>query len=224
MWKTLSEIEEVHNLIIDCLIQYSVENGVGSSQAEVVANTLVTMSNNSIRGKIISRMRKALQSTSYNCRQTLVRHSAWNEIACLARCMVTLSFYYTSVSKPYVAECFHIVALLVSTGPTLIRSSIHGFVVNAIHTLVTSEHVPAHNRKKLKFLMDDVGDGKYRVHFGLSKSYANAFTITDETLTDDIENISLASLEVIVQLLLEATTYAAPNIGNTKKHMFSLVY
>lgn len=61
--------------------------------------------------------------------------------------------------------------------------------------------------------MNDVGDGKYRVHFGLNKSYANAFTITEETMSDNMENINLASLEIIVQLLLEVTSSAAPNAG-----------
>lgn len=209
----LGEMYEIHNIMIDCLIQYSVEHGVGSPQAEVVANTIVTMSSNSIRGKIVTRTRRALESTAQNYCGTVVKHPVWGEIACLIRCMTTLSFFNNNPRKPYMADCFHIMALLVSTGPTFIRSSIHGFVVNTIHTLVTSDFVMSSNRKRLKFLMDDVGDGKYRVHFGLNKSYANAFTITDETLTDDVESVSLTSLETIVQLLLDTINYAAPSTG-----------
>ncbi|KAG0745150.1 hypothetical protein G6F62_003419 [Rhizopus arrhizus] len=211
VWKVLGEMYEIHNIMIDCLIQYSVEHGVGSPEAEVVANTIVTMSSNSIRGKIVTRTRRALESTAQNYCGTVVKHPVWGEIACLIRCMTALSFFNNDPRKPYMADCFHIMALLVSTGPTFIRSSIHGFVVNAIHTLVTSDFVMSSNRKRLKFLMDDVGDGKYRVHFGLNKSYANAFTITDETLTDDVESVSLTSLETIVQLLLDTINYAAPS-------------
>jgi neurofibromin 1 len=213
IWKTLGEIEEIHNIILDCLIQYSVEHGLGSHHAEVVSNTLVTMNCISIRAKIIIKLRKCLSSTSQNCRSTLVKHPVWNEIACLVRAMVAVSFFYASLSESFLAECFHVVALLASTGPTLIRSSIHGLVVNAIHMLITSECITVCNRKKLKYLMNDVGDGKYRVHFGLNKSYANAFTITEETMSDNMENINLASLEIIVQLLLEVTSSAAPNAG-----------
>ncbi|KAI9269931.1 hypothetical protein BY458DRAFT_182532 [Sporodiniella umbellata] len=208
VWKSFTKMEETHAIIMECIVQYSVENGFGSAQTESAANILVTMNCNSIRGKIVSRIRKALQSTSQNCQQSLTKHPAWVEIACLMRIMITLSFYYISSGRPLVAESFHIVALLASTGPTLIRSSVHGFLVNIIHLLVTSDPVTNDNRNKLQYLMNDVGDGKYRVHFGLNKSYANAFTITDETMSDSIESISLSSLEVIVRLLLEVAAAA----------------
>ncbi|KAI9476341.1 MAG: hypothetical protein EXX96DRAFT_507481 [Benjaminiella poitrasii] len=210
IWKTFGDLEELHHLILDTLIQYSVENGIGSSQAEAMADTIVTMNNVSIHGKVIHRMRRALWSTSRNCRQTLIEQEAWNEIGCLIRYMLMLSFYSENNSKPYGAEVFHIISLIVSIGPTFIRSSVHELVVNCIHLLVTNKDISPGNRKKLKYILDDVCDGKYRVHFGLSKSYANAFTITKETMTDNTDNINLSSLEVIVRLMLDTINYAAP--------------
>jgi hypothetical protein len=200
--------------VIDSLIQYSVENGIGSPQAEAIADTLVTMNCIAVRGRVINKMRRVLQSTTQNCRHSLIKHQAWHEIGCLIRFMLTLSFYNEDTEKPYTAEVFHIIALVVSTGPTFIRSSVHELVVNIIHSLVTSKNIRPDNRKKLKYVLDDVCDGKYRVHFGLNKSYANAFTITEETMTDNVDNMSLGSLEVIVRLLLDSTNYAAPTIGN----------
>jgi neurofibromin 1 len=199
------------------MIQYCVENGIGSEQAESVADTIVTMACNSIRGKIISRTRRVLQGTSQNCCVTLVKHPAWVEIACLIRFLLMISFYSDDIEKPYVAELFHIVSLVLSNGPTLIRSSVHELVVNTIHALVTNKSIDSENRKKLKYVLDDVCDGKYRVHFGLNKSYANSFTITEETMSDNIEFVSLSSLEIIVKLLMEAIKYAAPNLGKKKK-------
>lgn len=200
-------------MLIDSLVQFSVESGIGSPQAEAIADTIVTMNSNAIRGKVVNRMRRVLQSTSQNCRTTLIKHQAWHEIGCLIRFMLTLSFFNEDTEKVYVPEVFHIIALVVSTGPTFIRSSVHELVVNVIHGLVTNRKIRPENRKKLKYVLDDVCDGKYRVHFGLNKSYANAFTITEETMTDNVEHMSLGSLEIIVRLMLDATNYAAPTIG-----------
>ncbi|KAG1473581.1 hypothetical protein G6F56_000876 [Rhizopus delemar] len=211
IWKTLGEMEDIHNIMIDCLIQYSVENGAGSPQAEIVTNTIVTMSNESIRGKIIIRLRKALESTSQQAHKTVVHHPAWPRIFCLVRCMTAISFFHDGSTKAYFADCCHIVSLLASTGPTLVRSSIHGFVINTLHQFITS-NLDSRDRQKLKHLMDEVGDDKYRVHFGLNKSYANAFTITDETLTDDVGTMSLTSLEIIVRLLMDTMTYSSCTI------------
>lgn len=214
IWSTLKDIDELHNLVIDSLIQFSVESGIGSPQAEAIADTLVTMNCNAIRGRIINRTRRVLQGTSQNCKQSLIKHQSWHEIGCLIRFLLTLSFYTQDVETPFVAEILHVISLVVSTGPTFIRSSVHELVVNIIHASVTNRNTRPENRKKLKYVLDDVCDGKYRVHFGLNKSYANAFTITEETMTDNVENMSLRSLEAIIRLLLDATNYAAPTIGN----------
>ncbi|KAI8981655.1 hypothetical protein BDF20DRAFT_955314 [Mycotypha africana] len=212
VWNTLKDIEELHNLVLDALVQYSVENGIGSPQAEVMADTIVTLNTHAIRGKVLHRMRKVLSATSQHYRPSLTKHPLWHEIGCLIRFMLMLSFYSESVMKHYLAEVFHIIALIVATGPTFIRSSVHEFVVNVIHALVTNKHITADDRKKLKYILDEVCDGKYRVHFGLNKTYANAFTITEETMTDNVECMNLGSLEVIVRLMIDVTHYAAPTI------------
>ena len=209
----MAEIDDIANLVIDCFVQYSVEHGVGSIQAETIADTLVTMSSVSIRGKVISRMRRVLERTSIQpCRQ-LVEHPSWIEIAVLLRFILMLSFNNTGPFMPYIPEIFHIVSLLVVTGPTLIRSSVHELVVNTIHTLCTMGIPLAdENVKKLHFVLNDVCDSKNRVSFGLTKQHANAFTITKETTNDFADSIDLSSLQNIIRLLLDALNYGAPTI------------
>lgn len=215
IWKTFQKIEELHSLLIDSLVQYSVENGIGSPQAEAMADTVNTMNNNSIRGRVITRMRRVLAKTAQNSQPSIVKHQSWPEIGCLIRFMLMLSFYYDHDAKPYVAEVFHIISMVVSTGPTFIRTSVHEFLVNCIHILVTNKHITDERRKKLKFMLDEVCDGKYRIHFGVNKSHANSFTITEETMTDNMEKMNLASLEGIVRLILDAISYSSPNTGKS---------
>jgi neurofibromin 1 len=46
-------------------VQFSVEHGIGSPQAETMADTLVTLSNIAVKGKIIARLRKVSNGTTY---------------------------------------------------------------------------------------------------------------------------------------------------------------
>ncbi|CEP19674.1 hypothetical protein [Parasitella parasitica] len=213
VWKTITQVDDITNLVIDCFVQYSVENGIGSVQAEIIADTLVTMANVSIRGKVISRMRRVIDSTSIQpCRQ-LIEHPSWTEIAVLLRFILMLSFNNTGPVMPYIPEIFHIVSILVVTGPTLMRSSVHELVVNTIHTLCTMG-IPLTDESinKLHFVLNDLCDSKNRVSFGLTKQHANAFTITRETTTDFADVIDLVSLQNIVRLLLDALNYGAPSV------------
>ncbi|CAG8616189.1 9397_t:CDS:2, partial [Racocetra fulgida] len=49
--------DEITNLIIDTFVEYAVKVGIGTTQAEIVANTMVTLSSVNVRGKIIARLR-----------------------------------------------------------------------------------------------------------------------------------------------------------------------
>ncbi|KAF7730429.1 Ras GTPase activating protein ira2 [Apophysomyces ossiformis] len=214
VWSTLTEVDDMMNVILDSFVQYSVENGVGSTQAEAVADTIVTMSSIAARGKVISRMRRVLLRTSMRPCKNLAEHPAWTEIAVLLRIILMLSFNSVGPVKLYLPEIFHIVTLLVATGSTLIRTSVHQLVVNMIHGLCTCMPLSEENGKKLQFLLGDVCDSKNRMYFGLTKSHCNAFTISPETMTDNAEPINLSSLERITRLLLDALTIGAPSTGN----------
>ncbi|KAG0178831.1 Ras GTPase activating protein ira2 [Apophysomyces sp. BC1021] len=211
VWSTLTEVDEMMNIILDSFVQYSVENGVGSPQAEAIADTIVTMSSIAARGKVISRMRRVLLRTSMRPCKNLSEHPAWTEIAVLLRIILMLSFNSAGPVKLYLPEIFHIVSLLVATGATLIRTSVHELVVNMIHGLCTCMPLSEENAKKLHFVLGDVCDSKNRMYFGLTKSHCNAFTISPETMTDNADPINLASLERITRLLLDALTIGAPS-------------
>ncbi|KAF7721136.1 Ras GTPase activating protein ira2, partial [Apophysomyces ossiformis] len=211
VWKTLARVDDMINPILDAFVQYSVDHGVGSPQAESMADTIVTMSSVAVRGKVISRLRKVIQHTSLRPCRSLTEHVSWPEIAVLLRFILMLSFNNAGPVKLYLPETFHIVSLLAATGPTLTRVSVHELVVNVIHTLCTGMPLSEENVKKLHFVLNDVCDSKSRIYFGITKHHANAFTLTTETMTDYAEPINLSSLENIVRILLDALTIGAPS-------------
>ncbi|KAG0184581.1 Ras GTPase activating protein ira2 [Apophysomyces sp. BC1034] len=211
VWKTLSRVDDMINPILDTFVQYSVDHGVGSLQAEAIADTIVTMSSVAVRGKVISRLRRVIHHTSLRPCRNLTEHVSWAEIAVLLRFILMLSFNNIGPVKPYLPETFHIVSLLAATGPTLIRVSVHELVVNVIHTLCTGMFLEEENVKKLHFVLNDVCDSKSRIYFGITKHRANAFTLNSETMMDNAESINLSSLENIVRFLLDALTMGAPS-------------
>ncbi|ORZ22469.1 hypothetical protein BCR42DRAFT_406243 [Absidia repens] len=209
VWCALAEVDELVDPVLDILIQFSVEKGVATPEAESLADTIVTMASIPIRGKIINRLRRAIQRSSTRPVRNLVESPAWNEIAILLRCLLMLSFNISKPMTPYLPEVFHIVSLLVCTGSPLMYTTVHELVVNIIHALCTNRSLPEENRNKLRFLLNDVCDGDTRHHFGLLKTRVNAFTITQDSTTSTAETMNLASLESIVRLLLEVLAAGA---------------
>lgn len=210
IWKTIAKVDDILNLVIDTFILVSNEHGVGSIQAEALADTLVTLSNVTVRSKLTSYLRKIIHRTSFKPTRSLTDHPSWSEIAILVRFILMLSFNNHGPVKRVVPELFHIVSLIAGVGCTVVRASVHGVVVNMIQSLCTSMPLSAANVKKLQLLLVELSESKSRLLFGLTRSNANAFTITEETLNDTIEPISLLSLESIVSKLSEVISYAAP--------------
>ncbi|KAG1226630.1 hypothetical protein G6F35_002849 [Rhizopus arrhizus] len=213
VWEVLAKVDDIANVVIDCFVQYSVEKGVGSVEAEMIADTLVTMSSVLIRGKLISRMRRAIEGTSIQPCRKLIEHKSWSEITVLLRFILMLSFNSFGAAMDHLPEIYHIVTVLVATGPTFIRSSVHKLVVNTIHNLCTTDgYLPEENRRKLHYILNDVCDSKNRVLFGLTKQMANAFTITAETINDYADNVNLSYLQNIVKLLMDTLAYGAATV------------
>ncbi|KAI8647143.1 hypothetical protein BD408DRAFT_358792 [Parasitella parasitica] len=210
IWKTIAKVDDILNLVIDTFILVSNEHGVGSMQAEALADTLVTLSNVTVRSKLTSYLRKIIHRTSFKPTRSLTDHPSWPEIAILVRFVLMLSFNNRGPVKRVVPELFHIVSLIAGVGSTVMRASVHGIVVNMIQSLCTSMPLSAANVKKLQLLLIELSESKSRLLFGLNRSNANAFTITPETLNDTVEPISLLSLESIVSKLSEVINYAAP--------------
>ncbi|KAI7901148.1 uncharacterized protein BX663DRAFT_457281 [Cokeromyces recurvatus] len=211
VWKTIGQIDDILNIVLDSFIQFSIEHGVGSPQAEAMADTFVTLSNITVKGKVITRLRKVLQKTSFKPSKSLTDHWIWNEIAILIRFVLMLSFNNRGPVKSSVPEIFYVISLVVGVGPTIIRASVHGLVVNIIQSLCTTMPIQEANVKKLQLILSEISDTKYRLLFGLFKPHTNAFTISSETLSDNLEPIPLIALEAIVNNLLEVITYGAPS-------------
>ena len=70
---------------------------------------------------------------------TLEQHLMWDDIAILLRYLLMLSFNNSLDVASHLPLLFHIVTLLVCTGPLQLRASTHGLVINIIHSLCTSQ-------------------------------------------------------------------------------------
>ncbi|KAI8975358.1 hypothetical protein BDF20DRAFT_914298 [Mycotypha africana] len=210
IWKFIANVDDILNLVVDTFVKVSIEYGMGSTQTEALADTLVTLSNVTVRSKLVSYLRKVIHRTSFKPTRFITDHPSWVEIAILVRFTLMITFNNRGPIKRFVPELFHIVTLIAGVGNTVVRSSVHGIVVNMIQSLCTSTPLSAANIKKLQLILTELSESKCRLLFGLNRTNANAFSITSETLIETIEPISLLSLEIIVSKLLEVINYAAP--------------
>lgn len=239
VWKVLGKVEETLPFLLEALIQTAVENGLGSQHTEVAANTAITLASvnqNLVAGKTISRLRKVLRITTQSPAQSLVFHPLMGEISSIVRFLLMLSFNDRLNVCQYLPELCHVISLLAGVGSPVIRSSIHGITVNTIQSLCTISSLDEINRNTLRLLLSDFSEPKMCLLFGLSgtgmvqhgaagwfsNTSNNAFLLSSEAVSGDIQrDMPLASVETIINGLLDVMSHGTSDPGNTK--MFALI-
>lgn len=99
--------------------------------------------------QVIGRMCKIIDKTCLSPTPTLEQHLMWDDIAILARYMLMLSFNNSLDVAAHLPYLFHVVTLLVATGPLSLRASTHGLVINIIHSLCTCSQLNFSGEKSL---------------------------------------------------------------------------
>ncbi|KAI9294940.1 hypothetical protein K502DRAFT_360889 [Neoconidiobolus thromboides FSU 785] len=216
IWRTIGQVDELIDLVLDTIVQYAVEHGAGSVQSEILADTTVTLSAVNVRaGKLVSRLRKLISKTAISPKRILTEHVAWVEIAVLVRFNLMLSFNNRFIAQHYLPEVFHSVSILAASGPPIIRSSIHGLVINVIQSLCTCLPSDHPSLRILSNLLADFSEPKFRLLFGLNRVNINAFSRSAEANIDTNDPIPLSNLESIVHTLLDVISYGSVSVDQS---------
>uniref|UniRef100_A0A915KNP1 Neurofibromin n=1 Tax=Romanomermis culicivorax TaxID=13658 RepID=A0A915KNP1_ROMCU len=151
----------------------STTGGLGSLQAEVLADTTVALAaaNTSLVAfNIVNRLMTLLEKTCCNPQASLEEHMLWNDIAILARYLLLLSFNNCLDVVTHLPTLFHFVTVLVNIGPLSLRASIHGLVINIIHSLCTCTSPTFSDEAKhiLKLALTEFSLPKFYRLFGIS--------------------------------------------------------
>ena len=236
IWHTLGKVEEILPLIIDAFISTAINNGIGTQHTEISANTIVTLASANldiVAGKIISQLRRAINSSSSSPSANLVDHPCMIEIAVLIRFVLMLSFNNHLDVRQYFPELCHIISILIGVGSPIIRSSIHGLVINMVQSLCTISNLEDTRLQNLRKILASFSEPKMCLIFGLrgtevavhrnknvesewsGNTSSDAFIMDNETLVGEVRReTSLVNVEAVVNCLLEIMKWSTEDSGN----------
>ncbi|KAM9468706.1 neurofibromin isoform 3-T4 [Clarias gariepinus] len=216
IWGSLGQISDLLDVVLDSFIKTSATGGLGSIKAEVMADTAVALASGNVKlvsSKVIGRMCKIIDKTCLSPTPTLEQHLMWDDIAILARYMLMLSFNNSLDVAAHLPYLFHVVTLLVATGPLSLRASTHGLVINIIHSLCTCSQLNFSEETKqvLRLSLTEFSLPKFYLLFGISKVKSAAVIAFRSSYRDrsfspgsyERETFALSSLETVTEALLE---------------------
>ncbi|KAJ8930048.1 hypothetical protein NQ314_017213 [Rhamnusium bicolor] len=226
IWGSIGQVPELIDMVLDNFIHRSVNSGLGSPMVEIMADTAVALASANVplvAKKIIGRLCRVVDKTCQSPTPLLEQHMMWDDIAILARYLLMLSFNNSLDVVRHLPYLFHTVTFLVCSGSLSMRASTHGLVINIIHSLCTctKPSFSEETQRLLRLSLDEFSLPKFYLLFGISKVKSAAVTAFRSSYrhpndrwfgnersfsgasSQDRERLSLTSLEVITDALLE---------------------
>ncbi|RGP66620.1 neurofibromin 1, partial [Fusarium sporotrichioides] len=208
VWPKIVQDEILLEVFMDELLKSAMTYSVHDDSLEVISSIVVGIGTVTLRGKILSRLRKALNRSSLRPTKYLPDNAVWAEICTLLRFCLALSFDNGVQSQLFLPEIFHIVTMLANTGAQEVRLLVYRLLVNSVHAVCTSFNLDDARSSKLRASLDFLCDPR-----------SDIFT-TPPTFPRDGASVStsqeagpaLTATENLASCLFEICSIAAPTV------------
>ncbi|KAG7097519.1 hypothetical protein E1B28_004862 [Marasmius oreades] len=183
IWGEISKLESVVvDIVFDELVRTATDGGIGTRRCEVIAHAISALSSISVRGRLYSRLRKAIIKASPRLSRNPSVNPAWTEVATLLRIALVAGFEANQPvhNQLYVPEVIHIVTLVAGVGSTIVRKSVYGIIVNLVQCLYLARTEQS-TAPELAQLVSDCSQTEVLKLFGLSR-----LTATSEYASYDV--------------------------------------
>lgn len=205
IWPTIAGDELIADIFMEELTKAAIGFGVNDEPLESLASIVAGVGTITLRAKIISRLRKALNRTSFRPTKHLPDNAVWAEICVLLHFCLTLSFDNGVQSQLYLPEIFHIVTMLANTGTVEVRVLVHRLLVNTVHAACTSFVIDDSRSNKLRASLDVLSETK-------NDSFPTSLRDAASMSTTHDSGHILAATETLATTLFELCSLAAPSV------------
>ncbi|RYP11554.1 hypothetical protein DL765_007743 [Monosporascus sp. GIB2] len=208
VWPAIYEDEVLLDIFFDEICKTALAVGLYDEHTQCLNAILTAIGTITLRGKVVSRLRKALNRSSLRPTRYLPDNPVWNEICMLLQFCLSLSFNCGVQAQLYLPEIFHIVTMLANTGTADIRILVHKLLVNSIHAAYTSFNLDETKQTKLRGILDILVEPRNDI-FAPPPIYPRDGSSAS---TNHEAAPTLVNVENLAGLLFEVCAVAAPSV------------
>lgn len=204
VWPVITSDEIYTDIFLDEVVKSALSFGVTDERTEVLGSIIASLGTVSIRGRLLSRLRKALNRTSLRPTRHLPENTVWGEVCVLIRLCLSTSFDSSTQSQLYLPELFHLVTMLANTGSSDIRLMVHRLLINTVHAICTTFGLEESKLARLKVLLATLSEPRADSLFNIPVRDGVSVASSQDSVIP-----SLIATESLAVLLSEISTVAA---------------
>lgn len=204
IYPAIAEDQVCIDIFLDEIVKAALTFGLVGERTEILGSIIASLNTITARGRLLARLRKALNRSSLRPTRHLPDNTVWGEICILARLCLSTSFDSGIQSQLFLPELFHLVTMLANTGAAETRLVVHRLLVNTIHAICTSFGLEESKLARLKVVLSSLSETRADSVF--NKPVRDGMSITS---SQDSGFPSLITTESLAVLLAEVSTISA---------------
>ena len=208
VWPAVHQDEVLVEILLEEVVKIAQPLTSQDERLENLTSVVAAIGTVTLRGKILSRLRKALNRSSLRPTKHLPDNTVWPEICVLLHFAVSLAFGNGVQAQLYLPEVFHVVTMLANTGPSDIRLLIHRLLINSIHAACTSFSLDEARLSKLRGILESLSESRSDT-FWVPVVFARDGASTS---TNQESGPSLGATENLARLMFEVCSVAATSV------------
>lgn len=206
IWPAIQGDEVLLDIFLEEVIKTALSIGLHDEQTETLTSIVTAIGSITLRGKIITRLRKAMNRSSMRQSKYLPDNVVWPEVCILLQFCVSLSFDSGIQAQMFLPEIFHIVTMLANTGSPDIRILVHRLLVNSIHAACTSFHLDETRQAKLRGILESLSETRTDI-WSITPVFPGRDGASMSTTQEYGPN--LAATEILAGIMFEICSVAA---------------
>lgn len=207
VWPAITGDEIYTDIFLEEAVKAALGFGMDDERTEILGSIITSLGTITIRGKLLSRLRKALNRTSLRPTRQLPENTVWTEICVLLRLCLANSFDSCVQSQLYLPELFHLVTMLANTGSTTIKLMVNRLLVNTVHAMCTTFPLEEGKLARLKTLLLSISEPRNDSLFNIAGRDGVPGTVLQDSGVS-----TLTATESLAVLLAEISTLGAPSV------------
>ncbi|KAH8677702.1 GTPase-activator protein for ras-like GTPase [Xylariales sp. PMI_506] len=208
VWPAIYKEETLLDIFLEEILKIALSLGLYDEQSASLTSIVTAMGTITLRGKIISRLRKALNRSSQRPTKLLPENGVWSEICVLLQFCLALSFDSGVQAQLYLPEIFHLVTMLSNTGSSDVRVIVHRLLINSIHAVCTSFKLDDAKLARLRGTLEALSDARNDIFSPPPPFVRDGASAS----TNQETGHTLASTEHLAAILFETCSVAAPSV------------
>ncbi|KAG5954004.1 hypothetical protein E4U53_002877 [Claviceps sorghi] len=208
IWPSISQDELLLDIFIDELIKVGLGYSNQPDTLEILCSVMTGLGTITLRGRIICRLRKALNRSSLRPTRQLPDNPVWEEVCVLLQFCLALSFDSRVQSQMFLPELLHLITMLVNTGDYEVRSLVYKLLINSIHAICASFNLDDMRALRLRSIMDVFANSNGEIFLPPPSLTRDGASVS----TSQESSHALTATEKLMEILHEICSLAAPSV------------